>query len=66
MHGKLDLHRSNINLRSNNKVIFKRLCIHTYEVFLKSPLSQCIKVWEMLKSEVQWETTEVKFKSLKI
>ena len=42
---------------------FKKPRKRTYELFLKSPLSQCSKIWEMLKPEVQKATTKVQFKN---
>ena len=61
---KLEVERSNINLRSNEKVKFRKTRMRTYELYLKSPLCRCIKIWDMLKAGVQRATTKVKFKAL--
>ena len=61
---RLEIKRPRINLRSNNKVKFKKPLMRTYELYLKSPLCRCIKIWETLSSEIQKATTKVKFKNL--
>ena len=61
--GKLDIKRTHINLRSNKKVKFKKIPMRNYEIFLRSPLYRCSKIWEMLKPEIQRATTKVKFKN---
>ena len=50
---KLDIDRSRENLRSNNKIKFKRKHKRVYESYLKSPLCHCNKIWEMLPADVQ-------------
>ena len=35
-----------------------------YELYLRSPLSRCIKIWSMINKDVQRATTKVKFKKL--
>ena len=64
MKHKIKTERSHRNLRSNKKVKFKKPRMRTYEIYLKSPLCRCSKIWDMLKPEVQRATTKVKFKSL--
>ena len=58
----IDVNRPHINLRSNDKVKFKKSRMRTYELYLKSPMSRSNKLWDMLKAEVQKATTKVKFK----
>ena len=50
---KLDIDWPRENLRSNNKVKFKKKHKRVYGSYLKSPLCLCNKIWEMLPSEVQ-------------
>ena len=64
MEHKLDMARPAINLRSNNKIKFKKTRMRTYEMYLRSPLYRCSKIWEMLTYDVQRATTKVKFKNL--
>ena len=63
MNHKLDVARPTVNQRSNNKVKFKKTHMRTYEVYLKSPLCRCSKIWEMLTYSDR-TTTKVKFKNL--
>ena len=60
----LELHKPKINLRSNKKVKFKKGKLRKYELYLNSPLSRGIKIWDMLTAEMQRVTTKVKFKKL--
>ena len=55
---------SNVQLRSSKKVKFKKGKKHQYELYLRSPLSRGVKIWEMLTAKVQKATTRVKFKRL--
>ena len=59
---KLDTTEAYIGLRSNKKVTFKKVQMRTHEMYVKSPLIRCSKMWEMLKPEVQRANTKVKFK----
>ena len=63
MHHHVDTSKAYIDLRSNKRVKFKKARKRTYELYLKSPLYRCSKLWDMLKPEVQKATTKVKFKS---
>ena len=63
MKHTIESERSQSNLRSNKKVKFKKRFMNTYEIYLKSPLCSCSKIWDMLKPEVQRATTKVKFKN---
>ena len=58
----IDVDRPQIILQSNDKVKFKKSRMGTYELYLKSPMHRSIKLWDMLKAEVQKATTKVKFK----
>ena len=60
LYNKLNHRRPSINLRSNRKVKFKKKLKRTYQVYLKSPMSRGIKIWDMLTVEVQKATTKVK------
>ena len=60
----LDVERPRMSLRSNDKVKFKKMRMRMYELYLKSPMCRCIKLWDMLKAEVQRATTKAKFKLL--
>ena len=60
---KLDEVRPKVNLRSNRKVKFKKKRKRLYEIYLKSPLCRCSKLWDMLAPGVQRSTTKVKFKN---
>ena len=62
-HENLDCHLTTMNLRSSNKVKFKKKGMRKYELYLKSPNVRGIKVWEMLPSNVQKATIKVKFKN---
>ena len=53
-----------MNLHNKDKVKFKKVQIRTYELYLRSPMCRCIRLWDMLKAEVQRVTTKVKFKLL--
>ena len=64
LHAKLDRSKAYMNLRSNSKVKFKKHRMRKYELYLRSPLLQGLKVWEMLSPDVQKATTKVKFKLL--
>ena len=61
---KLNVIRPKINLRSTAKVKFLKKRKRTYEIYLKSPMCRCSKLWEMLAFDVQRATTKVKFKTL--
>ena len=67
-HGKrqneLDCEWPTINLRSNNKVNFKKANKRKYELYLKSPKVRGVQIREMLPANVQKATTKVKFKRL--
>ena len=62
MGHKVDTKKAYIELRSNEKVKFKKSKKRKYELYLKSPMSRCSKIWEMLKPEIQKATTKGKFK----
>ena len=62
--GTLDLHRPNINLRSNKKVKFKKESKYRCIIYLKSPKVRGVNVWNMLPATVQKATTKVKFKAM--
>ena len=62
-HENLDCRRPTMNLRSSNKVKFRKKGKRKYELYLKSPKVRGVKVWEMLPSNVQKATTKVKFKN---
>ena len=64
LYNKLNHRRPSINLRSNGKVKLKKKLEKNYQVYLKSPMSRGIKIWDMLSFEVQKATTKVKFKQL--
>ena len=64
LHAKLDRSKAYMNLRSNSKVKFKKHRMRKYELYLRSPLSRGLKVWEMLSPGVQKAATKVKFKLL--
>ena len=53
-----------MNLHSNDEVKFKTVQMRMYELYLKSPMCRCIRLWDMLNVEVQRATTKVKFKLL--
>ena len=53
-----------MNRRSNDKVKFKKVRMRGYELYLRSPMCRCTKIWDMLKAEVQRATIKVKFKLL--
>ena len=59
----IDTTKAYIDLRSNHSIKFKKPRKRTYELYLKSPMYRCAKLWDMLKPEVQKATTKVKFKS---
>ena len=50
---KLNVIRPKIILRSNAKVKFLKKRKRTYEIYLKSPMCRCSKLWEMLAFDVQ-------------
>ena len=54
---KLRWTTATVNQRSNNK--FKKTHMRTYEVYLKSPLCRCSKIWDSDRT-----TKKVKFKNL--
>ena len=60
----IDVARPRMNLRSHDKVKFKKVRMRMYELYLRSPMCRCIRLWDMLKAEVQRATTKVKFKLL--
>ena len=64
MRHTLEVERPTVTIGSNNKVKIKKTCMRTYEVYLKSPLCRCSKIWEMLTYDVQRVTKKVKFKNL--
>ena len=61
---ELGCDRLTINLRSNNKVNFKKAKKQLYEFYLKSPKVRGWRIWEMLPANDQKVTTQVKFKRL--
>ena len=64
MKHMVDTNRPNIVLRSHDRIKFKTIGKRHYELYLKSPLSRCIKVWNTVCKEVQRATSKVKFKKL--
>ena len=60
----IDVERPRMNLRSNDEVKFQKVLMRGYELYLRSPMCRCTKIWDMLKAEVQRATTKVKFKLL--
>ena len=62
----LELHRPKVKLCStgNKKIKFKKRKLRQCEMYLYSPLSRGIRIWDMLMAEVQKATTKVKFKRL--
>ena len=61
---ELDCDRLAINLRSNNKVNFKKAKKQLYELYLKSSKVRGLRIWEMLPANMKKATTKVKFKRL--
>ena len=64
MKHMVETDRPKIVLRSHDKIKFKTFGIRHYELYLKSPLPRCIKVWNTVCKEVQRATSKVKFKKL--
>ena len=60
----LELKRPTNNLPSNKRVQFKKCRRRKYELYLRSSLVRCVRIWEMLTESVQKATTKVKFKKL--
>ena len=61
---QIGVERPCMNLRSNNKVKFKKIQMCMYELYSWSPMCRCIRLLDMLKAEVQRVTTKVRFKFL--
>ena len=60
----LDTSKAYVELRSNKSFTFKMGKNRTYDLYLKSPFSRCLKIWEMLKLDVQRATTKLKLMML--
>ena len=58
----IDVERPRMNLRSNDKVKFKKVQLHMYELYLRSPMCRCIRLWDMLKQK--YKKRQLKFKLL--
>ena len=56
--------KAGINLHSNDKVKLNKIRMPMYELYLRSPMCRGIRLWDMLKVEVQKATTNIKFKLL--
>ena len=55
--GIIDFVRPPMNLRSNNKIKFKKGTKYRYAMHLKSPRVRGVNVWDILPSTVQKATT---------
>ena len=62
MPNRLDYLRPNIRLRNNRCIKFKNILKQNYQLYLKSPMSRGIKIWDTLTIELQLATTKVKFR----
>ena len=49
----IDTTKAYIDLRSNTSIKFKKARKRTYELYLRSPMYRCGKLWDMLRPEVQ-------------
>ena len=56
----IDVERPHMNLRSKDKVKFKKVQLRMYELYLRSPMCRCIRLWDMLKQK--YKRRQLKFK----
>ena len=62
MKNMVDTNRPKIVLRSHNIIKLKPLGKKHYELYLKRPLSRCVKVWNTVRKEVQCASSNIEFK----